>query len=364
MRRVIRPAGLWIMVIACLCAAHNSRAHLDVARASLSQLFLEADLVAIGHIRSLEERDFIVDGGTERYEVVTATVVERFKGESAQSIDFFQDAHGHAYYRPGDKAVIFLQRIGVTDTLNSLGTAGGIRYVSRQVRDTEYRLGERDTESYRAVLQAYAKPPGTADSSPDQRVAEIRRILLQMLESGSPALTESALLDWENLGRAMQWSDEQIGRLLLVTRDPGKPITLRLAILRVMSTQDLAGPEAWLYLLKHEDEDNMQHVLNSVRGQEDRKMMSSLVGLLESRSDVIVEGAARALGHPVYSGAEPALDPLLKRQSLRLNYAAASALIGINSETARAVLLDAAANHPSDKVRRMIAARMQLISRH
>jgi hypothetical protein len=60
--------------------------------------------------------------------------------------------------------------------------------------------------------------------------------------------------------------------------------------------------------------------------------------------------------------AEPSLKPLLNSDNLRLNYAAVSALLGINSQEARALLQDAAASHPNAKVRRMISAHMNVES--
>jgi len=83
--------------------------------------------------------------------------------------------------------------------------------------------------------------------------------------------------------------------------------------------------------------------------------------LLDHPSGSLTEGAARALGHPAYAGAEPSLKPLLNSDNQRLNYAAVSALLGINSLEARALLQDAAANHPNAKVRRMISAHHSII---
>jgi HEAT repeat protein len=53
---------------------------------------------------------------------------------------------------------------------------------------------------------------------------------------------------------------------------------------------------------------------------------------------------------------------LLDSDNLRLNYAAVSALLGINSEQARLLLEEAAASHPNAKVRRMIFARINVVS--
>ena len=91
-----------------------------------------------------------------------------------------------------------------------------------------------------------------------------------------------------------------------------------------------------------------------------KSTLLNILGLLDSPSDQLVEGAARALGHPIYKGAEPALESLLNRQSQRLNYAAVHALVGIDSEQATRILLDAEANHPNPKVRRLISARVNL----
>lgn len=90
--------------------------------------------------------------------------------------------------------------------------------------------------------------------------------------------------------------------------------------------------------------------------------MAYIITLLDNPSGSLAEGAARALGHPTYAGAEPSLKPLLNSDNQRLNYAAVSALLGINSQQAREFLQDAADNHPNAKVRRMISARMNVVS--
>jgi hypothetical protein len=120
------------------------------------------------------------------------------------------------------------------------------------------------------------------------------------------------------------------------------------------------GLTAWIYLFENESNEEMLSVVRSTQGNESRVFMPYIVPLLDSPSDQLVEGAARALGHPIYKGAEPALESLLNRQSQRLNYAAVHALVGIDSEQASRILLDAEANHPNPKVRRLISARVNL----
>jgi HEAT repeat protein len=183
-----------------------------------------------------------------------------------------------------------------------------------------------------------------------------------MLASQSQDMTESALLDWEYIGHGFQLNDGEVGQLLALTRDPEKPINLRLAILRAMSRRSLASEEAWAYLFKHEENENLLQVLKSTQGYESRAFMDCIITLLDHPSGSLAEGAARALGHPAYAGAEPSLKPLLNSENLRLNYAAVWALLGINSQQARDVLQNAAANHPNAKVRRMISARMNVVT--
>lgn len=345
-----------------LCIMHQPLAHMDAARVSLSQLFLTADLVAIAHIESVEERSFSDDKRSTRYEVVTASVLSQYKGQAVSSLEFFQDAHGHAYYQAGDTAALFLTRMNEAHQLHAIGKTGGVRYTSQQVRNTEHRVSPADLEDYDWILSAYAEPPTAGDSGMEQQSQKIKQVILRMLASNSRDMTESGLLDWENMGQGFHLNDDEAGQLLALTRDAEKPINLRLAILRAMSRRNLANEEAWAYLFKHEEKENLLQVLRSTQGYESRDFMGYITALLDDPSGSLAEGAARALGHPVYAGAEPSLKPLLNSQNLRLNYAAASALLGINSPQARDFLRDAAANHPNAKVRRMISAHMNVVS--
>lgn len=80
---------------------------------------------------------------------------------------------------------------------------------------------------------------------------------------------------------------------------------------------------------------------------------------LGSDSPALTGAAARVLAHPTYVGVEPLLEPLLKHDDLRLNYAAVAGLIGIGSSAADAMLQQAANHHASQKVRRMVTARLR-----
>jgi hypothetical protein len=331
-------------------------AHMDAVRVSLSQLFLTADLVAITRIESVAERTFADAENSTRYEVVTASVLTQYKGQPVSRVEFFQDAHGHAYYRAGDTAVLFLEQMTEAHQLYDTGKMGNVRYVSHQVRNTEHRVSPGDRKDYEWVLSAYAETPTATTSNAKQRSQKIKQIILRMLASNSQDMTESALLDWENIGHGFQLSDEDVEQLLALTRDPEKQISLRLAILRALSRRNLVSEEAWVYLLKHEDNEDLLQVLRSTQGYENTDFMGYLIALLDHPSGSLAEGAARALGHPAYAGAEPSLKSLLNSDNLRLNYAAVSALLGIDSQEARALVQDAAANHPNAKVRRMISA--------
>jgi HEAT repeat protein len=99
-----------------------------------------------------------------------------------------------------------------------------------------------------------------------------------------------------------------------------------------------------------------------MEGLENKEFMAPLVALLGHPSDSLVEGAARALGHPAYAGAEASLNLLLKSENQRFNYAAVYGLIGINSPRAQGLLSQAAGHHPNANVRRMISARLDLLA--
>ena len=354
---VVSVAALFLVVTMA-----QSFAHMDAARVSLSQLFLTADLVAIVRIESLEERSFTQGETTTRQEVVTASVLSQYKGEPLPRIDFFQDAHGHAYYQAGDLAAVFLQHLSTRHPLYGIGKGGGVVFVSNQVRNTEHRIAPQDLGDYAWVLASYAEQPTAASSGIDEQTKKIKQTIFRMMASNSTDMMESALLDWETAGDRFPLNEADIAFLLALTNDPEKPISLRLALLRAMSRRNLTSHEAWAGLFEYEDEGDLLQVFKATQGHENRHLMEPLVTMLGHPSGDVAEGAARALGHPAYSGVEPALAPLLDSGNLRLNYAAISALLGINSEQARLLLESAATNHPNAKVRRLIAARLNLVS--
>ena len=349
--------GAFLLLFVSLPAS----AHMDATRVSISQLYLAADLVAIARIESVKERNFEGENGPTVYEVVVASVASPYKGQAPATLEFFQDGHGHAFYQPGDTAALFLQVLGPEHPLHFIGQSGDIGYVSHQVTNTAHRLRPPDVADYDWVLRAYASLPAAAAGQPELQTLEMKRILLRMLSADSPDMVESALLDWNNSGQAIELDAKDLAHILALTRDPARPMNLRLAILRAVTRRGLADAGAWLYLFEQDDSSNLQLVLKATQGYQNRQFRPAIVGLLKHPSGDVVEAATRALGHPVYAGAEVSLAPLLYGDNLRLNYAAVAALIGINSREARQILGDAAGNHSNAKVRRMVAARLAVI---
>lgn len=336
------------------------QAHIDAPRISLTQLFMAADLVAIARVDSVEMRSFAEAGeeGKEmRYEVVTASVSDQYKGEFGQQIEFFQYAHGHAFYRAGDRAVLFLQALGPEHQLSAIGRIGDIHYVSHQVRSTEHRLTESEMADYRWVLQSYADL--AASKEPDTGLETVSGILLRMLQSDSPALMESALLDWSAAGPGIAFGDADIAGLERVVRDTTKPVGLRLALLRELNRRGRSDGTVWVWLLANESDDNLSIVLAALQNYENIQLREPLLAMLDGSSPQVTEGAARALGHPVYLGAEQPLHRLLLSDDQRLSYAAVQGLAGIDSPRSRAMLAEAAERHPNPRVRRMISARLK-----
>jgi hypothetical protein len=348
-----RAASLWAF-FAWLIFAGGGHAHIDAVRLSLAQLFLQADVVVLARIDAVSDRDFGEDGKQELLEVVTATVIEQSKGQAESQLDIFLDAHGPAHYRPGDMAVLFLERPGSQHRLARYVQQGKLDFLSQQVRNTEHIVHASDLPDYRWVLGKYSA--ALRETTGGSESAE--SILLRMLDSASPALVESALIDWQNTGAGLRFDEREVQQIIAITRDDARPINLRLAILRTLASQDLVGPEAWDALFAQSSEQQLVPVVRSTRGYEDRHFAPTLQGLLDSSSEPLAEAAARALGHPVYTGSEAALGKLLERGSQRLNYAAVAALAEINSGQSLTILQAAARYHPDEKVRRLIDARV------
>ncbi len=358
-RSGLMPLGLMCFLV---CSAQVVLAHIDAVRVSLSQLFLSSDVVVIARIEGISDRSFLLDNRPKVDTVVSARVSYQYKGRNLSDIEFFQDAHGHAHYVPGDLAVLFLNTLGDGHPLHGVGSAAGVDFVSSQASNTAHRINPGELADYQWVLAAYAESANLIGSSNEQRLQRVKQTMLRMLGSNSKEITESALLDWENMGGELQLDQEEIAYLLALTRDPASPVNLRVAILHSMSRKQLVDETAWIYLFEHEVNENLLRVIMSTHGIENRAFMPYIVAQLDNSSDEVVEGAARALGHPAYKGAEAALKPLLHEENQRLNYAAVYALAGINSAQARQILLDAEADHPNPKVRRLISARLKVFS--
>ena len=126
----------------------------------------------------------------------------------------------------------------------------------------------------------------------------------------------------------------------------------------ILASQQLVGPQAWDPLFAQSSEEQLVSVIRSTKGYEDRHFAPTLQRLLASSNEPVAESAARALGHPVYSGSETALGNLLASESQRLNYAAVAGLAGIKSQQSVAILLEAEREHPDQRVRRLIDARL------
>jgi hypothetical protein len=355
----LAPVGAFLLL---LFPAQFAFSHMDAPRVSLSQLFLSADVVTIAHIERVAERRFTLNDKPTVKEVVSARVYAQYKGDALEYVDFFQDAHGHAHYVAGDMAVLFLDVLASDHRLSERGSAAGVGFVSRQVRNTEHRIQPTALGDYEWILSAYAALDAEDGFTVEHRTRLLKDILLRTLGSDSPDLVESGLLDWNHAGDGLELTKDEIAGLLALTHDPARPINLRLAILRTMHRKQLVDETAWLYLLRNETGDNLLATIRSTVGHESKSFTPYLVRLLDNPSETIVEAAARSLGHPVYAGAETALESLLDRQNQRLNYAAVYALVGLDSDSARQILLDAETNHPNPKVRRLISARLSTLA--
>jgi hypothetical protein len=350
--------------------------HIDAVRASLSQLYLQADVVALTRIDAVADRAVPDGEETVVFEVVTATVIQPFKGDPPVQLTVYPDAHGPAHYQSGDTAVLFLERPDVHHSLHRFVERGELDYISRQVRNTEHLVEDAWLADYRWVLDQYAlsgdvgaaaavaaaaeadgAATGATATVPMDR-AGVEQVLMRMLDSGSPALVESALIDWQTTG--VHFDKADVEHLVAITRAADKPLNLRLSILRTLAGQQLVGPAAWDPLFDRSRGQDLMAVTRSTRGFEHKHFQPRLEGFLRGTDGALVEVAARALGDPAYAGSEAALEPLLKSTDLRLNYAGVAGLVGIQSPRGRAILQREALAHPNSKVRRQIQAKLDL----
>ncbi len=326
-------AGLVFVCTLAVFAAH-SRAHIDAVRESLSQLFLQSDVVVLARIDAVADRAVPDGEGSVVFEVVTATVIEPFKGDPPLQIHVYPDAHGPAHYRAGDTAALFLERPAAQHTLHKFVAKGELDYISRQVRNTEHVVTDAWLADYRWVLDQYARSgksdaPAAGARQPmlRQPVLRQRRLSLGTLRGSSAcccACWSPTHRRWSNphssTGRPpacasprRAWSDWSASPGLRIN-----PSTSGCLSCAPSPVRNWSGRLPGIRCLTRPGIAELVAVVRSTQGFEDRHFQPRLQGLLDRDDEALVEVAARALGHPAYAGSEPALGTLLDSVELRL----------------------------------------------
>ncbi len=360
MRRAPRAAVLAAALLgAAAAAAPPAAAHVVYGRASLAELVAGADVVARARIERGATAAALAGSG-QRRPVVTATVLELFKGEIGPgAVRFAQHGHGVAEFAPGDEVLLFLRAIERSRELAGLAAGGGPRWVSLQDHEEKFALGDASRAAFTEAVRSYVAAQAIAE--PAAALAAWRELTFRLLRSRERRLAEAALGDLVTRGAELVTPDS-LPAVEPVIDEPAVAIGIRLAVLVELERLGLVdGPLRWAALLKTTGPPDLRAVVRAAGAHPSAPVNRELIRLLAAAESEIAEAAAIALGVPGNHEAVAPLARALREGTPGLAMAAIRGLGRIATTAARAVLAEAAREHPVAAVRRRAGAEVRLL---
>ncbi|HPG26612.1 MAG TPA: HEAT repeat domain-containing protein [Myxococcota bacterium] len=346
--------GAWLVLLLALVG--SARAHIVVGEKSLQQHVAESRTVIIARVLDPAARYRSAEGRIER-PVLEVEVEETLKGLATQSpLRIAQHGHGVATYRPGDRAIFFLDPIEAHRELRALEGPGAPTHVSTQEHDEAFVLGPPDGERMLGAVRAYVK---VADATLDAatRTGLLRKATLDLLESRSGPLGASALSSLVASPSIELLRREDLPRLDALLVDAERPPGFRAGLLAELERRRLVEGEArWTRLLASSPREDLPATIRAVGPRAGDALESHLLRLLKDGDERIAAEAALALGRPGRVRAVPELAKAIGTGGPRLRGASIRALEAIGTTEARQALERIAAEHPDATTRRRAAA--------
>jgi hypothetical protein len=328
-------------------------AHIVYGSPSIYQLVVDSDLVVRARIVE-PSGELVATEASVRRPVVVAAPLQIYKGPSGQGpIRFAQHGHGVARYEVGDEALLFLRRIERSRELETLATAGDVRWVSLQEHQSAFTLTPEERPAFAAAVGAWAAAAAVDD--PSARLDSLREVTVEILRSSEQRLARSALRDLVLMGGVLV-TDGTAPALVTITDDPTIDIGVRLGVLTVLEQQNrVAGPNRWADLLRTTPQPDLIAVVRAVSAHPSPQVTAELMKLLEEGDPATAAAAAVSLGVPGNDAAVAPLRRALKSGDERLQMAAIRGLGRIGTPHAMSALHESAQDHPDDSVRRRSA---------
>ena len=252
-----------------------------------------------------------------------------------------------------------MPRIARSRELAGSPIAGRIRWVSTQEAAVKFTLDASTRASFVAAVRAYVE---LEKLPPEEQLAELRRITLELLASPQPEIARSALRDVVLAADAPILVAGDLPALESVLASPDTSIGVRIGLLAELERRGLVvGPPRWAELLRTTTGPDRFAVVRAAGAHPSEPVTKELVALLASDDSLLVAAAAISLGAPGDESAVAPLAKLLDSNERRVRMAAIRGLGGVGSPRAKEVLASAAAKHPEAATRRRAAAEVKLL---
>lgn len=340
----------WALIASALTPAF---AHIVYGGPTILQLLQDADLVVRARIVESSQVGGDVEDQAQR-PLVMATVLDAYKGAAPPgALRFAQHGHGVAQYQVGDEALLFLRRSERSRELDELAVTGTVAWVSLQEHDNAFKLTSETRPAFERAVRGYLAALAEADD--EARLEALGRMSVGLLHSDEPRLRHSALRDLVLMGSALG-TEGLASELIAISEDTSLAIGVRLGVVAVLEQQGLVdGPERWAQLLRDTQMPDLLTVVRAAGAHPSPPVTTELVKRLAAGDEELAAAAAISLGVPGNRAAVGPLARALESPEERLRMSAIRALGRIATDDARALLRQAAEDHPDRATRRRAA---------
>jgi len=282
-----------IVVAVLLTLASVAPAHVVYAPTTLREWVANADLIAVAEIVA-PLRVWRAADGSDLQEYLSVHVIEVLRGTTpGREIDYFPHAEGEPRYRPGDRALLFLER--TVPRRDRVAVAARFPYFSRQGAGNEWKLDSADDPALEMARAWEALPK-------DAAAADARALLLRQLTLGDARLQRDAIFELVRFRRQPgAWPDaaavEPFARL---TTSASLGPTERIALTRALDGAPGFDASAPLLALTGDDLDapTRKALVSAASVSRDPRLSAWLAAQLESSDPNRRREAATALAHP------------------------------------------------------------------
>lgn len=347
-RRREQPASLLLAPTIALLAllalsAPPARAHIIPGAVTLSQLTRSADVVAVARIADPSALIELKDRRVKR-QVVDAEVLEVIRGEIQRGpVRFVPHGHAGEQYDKGEVVLLFLDRIEEGKDLASAQLAGAVRFAGIEEVADRIRLEESARPEILAAVKAYAA--AEAQTDPEARREELRRITKKLLASGQTRLAASALRDLATAGSEPLLGEADVPELSRILDDPARPTSLRSGLLAELERRKLVdAPARWVRLLREAPAQDLPGVIRVAAKHRYPIVTAELVRLLEGPNREAAAAAAASVGSRGDDSPVEALTRAITSDEPKLRFAAIEGLGRIGTPAAREALTRAASH--------------------